>query len=423
MRESTSTSISNHPASPTSPVSRDDLEKLRSALEGKLNLLVVCLSHSWGGLEQVAVNDAEDVAALGLQVKFMCLEGSPAHLAVAQKPQIQAIPLDYTPRDTLDFGLKRDLEAQFKAGVNLVHTHQPTLLGSLSPWLWSHPGVALVASRHILNNHNKRNLVHRLIYSRVDALVAMSETLRANILATHPVSAAKVKVVRLGLDFDRFDPSKVDPARQREAWGATEETVVVGLVGRIDPAKGQETFIKAAASLMRSLPRSIPVKFVIVGEETLGRSGEFLDYLRDLVRQFHLENLVLFAGYQQNIPEVMRSFDLFVMPSKQEAFGLVAIEAMAMECPIIISSGGSAEEIIGRSEGKSEDQLLGLLVRPEDAFDLQAKIKQLLDSPQKRRLMGARAREHVLHQYDRLSRRIGTLDLYSRALRRRSHLN
>ena len=65
------------------------------------------------------------------------------------------------------------------------------------------------------------------------------------------------------------------------------------------------------------------------------------------LRVFHLEEFVHFAGYQENIPEVMRAFDIFVMPSRQETFGLVAIEAMAMECPIVISSGGSAAEIVG----------------------------------------------------------------------------
>jgi L-malate glycosyltransferase len=109
----------------------------------------------------------------------------------------------------------------------------------------------------------------------------------------------------------------------------------------------------------------------------------------------------------------MSAFDIFVMPSKQEAFGLVAIEAMAMECPIIISTGGSSNEIVGREE-------YGLLVHPEDAFDLQRQLRHLIDHPDARREMGARGREHVRKNYDRQMRIQQTLEFYERCLRRRS---
>jgi glycosyltransferase involved in cell wall biosynthesis len=135
-----------------------------------------------------------------------------------------------------------------------------------------------------------------------------------------------------------------------------------------------------------------------------------------MVQQFRLEDHVVFAGYQENIPEVMRSFDILVMPSRQEAFGLVAIEAMAMECPIIISRGGSAAEIVGEEE-------YGLLTRPEDAFDLQRQLRHLIDHPEVRAEMGRKARAHVMAHYDRQVRIERTLELYNRALRRRKILN
>ena len=135
--------------------------------------------------------------------------------------------------------------------------------------------------------------------------------------------------------------------------------------------------------------------------------------LKEMVRQFGLEEAVVFAGYQENIPEVMRAFDIFVMPSRQEAFGLVAIEAMAMECPILISSGGSSEEIVG-SPGSGE---FGLTVRPDDAFDLQNQLRFLIDHPIERVQMGQRGRQHVKANYDRQIRIQRTLNLYDRVLR------
>ena len=400
---------------PKNPLKKD-LPELVESLRGRVNELVVCLSHSWGGLEQVAAADAIDRGALGLPVQVMCLEGTPIHESLAHRKEVSVIPLNFRPRDYFDFKLKSELLHLFGQGVNLIHTHQTSILGSITPWLWSRPQIAAFASRHIMNNHNKRNFFHRAIYSRLDGLLVMSQTLRQNVIDTHPLRERMVKVVNLGLNFEVFDPNRVDPSRQRAAWGADSETIVIGLVGRIDPAKGQSTFIKAAAGLIKALGPGRKLKFVMVGEETLGRASNHLEELKAMVAQFRIEDSVLFAGYQENIPEVMRSFDILVMPSRQEAFGLVAIEAMAMECPIVISRGGSAAEIVGEEE-------FGLLIRPEDAFDLQRQLKTLVDQPEMRLTMGRKARSHVKANYDRRVRIHRTLDLYERALRRRKILS
>ncbi len=263
-----------------------------------------------------------------------------------------------------------------------------------------------------MNNHNKRGLYHRWLYRRLDALIVMSQTLRNNVLGTHALKDRQVKVIHLGLDFDVFNHEKVDYRKQRESWGADDQTTVIGLVGRIDPAKGQATFIKAAAGLTKNLKADERIKFVIVGEETRGQDHSYLQELQDLVKVFRLEEQVVFAGFQPNIPEVMAALDIVVMPSRQEAFGLVAIEAMAMECPIVISNGGSAQEIVGTEE-------YGLLMRTEDAFDLQRQMRFLLDHPERWREMGKKARAHVMANFDRKVRFQRTLELYERCLRRR----
>lgn len=384
------------------------LDSLREHLQG----VVVCLSHSWGGLEKVAAGDALDVGALGVRLQVACLQGSPIHQYLADRKEVSLFPLDYRPRNYFDFNFRKDLHHLMEEGVNLFHLHQPSLLGTVVPWMWDQSNVALLVTRHIMNNHNKKDFVHRALYRRVDAMVVMSQALKRNVVETHPIRERELKVVNLGLDFDVYDPERVNPLEQRNTWGAGPDTIVIGLVGRIDPAKGQATFIKAAAGLLKGEANSSKLKFVIVGEDTLGEGADHLSELKEMVTQFRLEDLVVFAGYQENIPEVMRAFDICVMPSRQEAFGLVAIEAMAMECPIIISSGGSAEEIVGNEE-------FGLMVRPDDAFDLRQRIRYLLDHPIERVQMGKKARKHVVANYNRKTRLLKTLSLYHRTLRRR----
>ncbi len=373
---------------------------------------MICLSHSWGGLEQVAASDAIDLAGVGVSVKVLVFENSPLHEKISGHSGIEAIPLRFAPRNFCDLKLRAELSRLIGQGVRLVHAHQTTLLGSIAPWLLKHRGVGLVASRHMMNNHNKKDFFHRALYSRVDALVVVSEAIRANILATHGIRENKVKIIRLGLDFEKFEPSRVDPALQRRLWGVAPDAQLIGLVGRIDPAKGQATFIKAAAGLVGTRESQSNLKFVIVGEETRGSDSGHFNELREMVRQFRLEDSVIFTGYQENIPQVMSALNIMVMPSRQEAFGLVAIEAMAMQCPVLISRGGSAEEIVGNED-------YGLLVRPDDAFDLQRQIRFLLEHPEIRLEMGRKARMHVQTWYDRKKRLVNTLSLYDRVLRRR----
>lgn len=379
-----------------------------------IRLLVICLSQSWGGLEQVAATDALEIAATGVFPHMLVLKDSPIHRHLSKIEGIHCVPIDYRPRDFLDLRLRADLKRLIEEnGVNLIHIHQPTLLGSIAPWLWSYPRVGLVATRHIMSTHSKRDPYHRFLYARVDQLMVISQSVRRNVLLTHGIRPAKVRVVNLGLDFEVFDPDRVDALKQREKWGADPETLIIGLVGRIDPAKGQATFIRSAAGLMKARRAGEKIKFVIVGEETLGSTQNYVQELSQMVGEFRMERDVVFAGYQENIPEVMRAFDIFVMPSRQEAFGLVAIEAMAMECPIVISRGGSAEEIVGQEE-------FGLTIRPEDAFDLQAKLRHMIDHPVQRMEMGRKARNHVRANYDRKVRLQNTLAVYREVLAVRS---
>lgn len=387
-----------------------DLGVLVTTLRERLRPLIICLSRSWGGLEHIAAADSTDLAELGFPVQLLCLEKSPIHEFLGPRKRVDLIPITYQPRDYFDFKLRSDLIRLTHDGVNLIHLHQPSLLGSVTPWFWGKKDLAIVATRHILNAHNKRNPFHALIYSRLDALIVISKAVRKNVMMTHPLRERQIKVIHHGLDFEQYSPEKVDAKKQRNAWAVSDDTIVIGLVGRIDPGKGQATFIQAAAGLVKSKKPGERFKFVIVGEETLGSTSEYLAVLREMVSQFHLEDDVIFAGYQENIPEVMRAFDILVMPSRLEAFGLVAIEAMAMERPIVISRGGSANEIVGK------EQEYGLLVRPDDAFDLQQRLRFLVDEPSVRLRMGQLARQYVVQNYDRQIRSRRTLDLYHRIM-------
>jgi glycosyltransferase involved in cell wall biosynthesis len=240
------------------------------------------------------------------------------------------------------------------------------------------------------------------------------QALKQNVVETHPIKDRRVRVVNPGLDCSRFDPALVNAASRRQSWSADELTVVIGTVGRIHPEKGQEIFLKAAAGLLKDSftgkSDGPPLKFVLVGEEARKAGTPYLQELQQIVRQFRIEDHVVFEDYDDHVAETMQGFDIFVMPARRESIGLVALEAMAMECPVVLSDAGSAREVVGNQE-------FGLTFRPDDAFDLQRKLRVLVADPERRSEMGRLARQHVVKNYDRSLRLQRTLEIYDRCLR------
>ena len=391
-------------------MSGETIEELRDRLAAELHVLVVMISSAWGGLEQTALSDVRMLMQNGLRVSLLVRENSPIdHAVKMESPQIRLLYAPNHVRNYFDTGLWRQLRYLVDSeGVNLVHCHQTSMLGSVVPALMGRPHVALVVSRHILNSHNKRDPLHALLYRRVDYMLVLSQTMRRNLASTFPVPEKKLRIVNLAIDLDRFNPNLVDRNEMRNEWGIPENAFLVGLVGRIDPMKGQDLMIKALAQVRKSYP---DVFGVMVGNETPGLEGRYLKELAESIRQLHLEDSILLQPAKKEVPQVMAALDLFVMPSWSEAFGLVAIEAMSMGVPCILGRGGSAEEVAQASGAE--------LVRAQDAYDLARKIIELRDNGDARGEMRRRGRDYVFQNHAKHARLSATLEVYARCYRRR----
>lgn len=383
-------------------------EEQLERLSQELHVLVVLLSNAWGGLEQTALSDVRLLQQAGFRVMLLVRDGSPIHAAATDTPGLQVVTVSEKVRNYFDQGLIRKIRQLVdKHGINLVHCHQTTLLGSIVPALFRRPRVALVASRHILNSHNKRDPIHALIYRRVDYVLVLSQTMKRNLRATMPLEEKKLRTVNLGIDLARFDPSRAVRSL-REEWGIPENAFLVGVVGRLDPMKGQDLVVKALAQVRT---RHKDVYGIMVGDETPGLEGEYLRELETSIEQLRLSDTIKVSSAQKNVPDVMAALDLFVMPSWSEAFGLVALEAMAMGRPCVLSRSGSAEELALASGSE--------LFRPRDAYDLARKLTELKENQERRGRMSESGRAFVAQNHTMQHRLEKTLEIYLRCYRRR----
>lgn len=172
--------------------------------------------------------------------------------------------------------------------------------------------------------------------------------------------------------------------RRQLGW---EGEKIVGIVGRLQPWKGQEVFLRAAAEIGRSHPRA---RFLVVGGAILGWEGDYPQRLRHLAADLGLGERVHFAGHQADTAAWFDAMDVVVHASDNEPFGLVLVEAMALGKPLVASASGGPLEIV-------EPEVSGVLVTQGDSRAFAAAIGAILADPTRAEKLGTGARERALH--------------------------
>jgi len=374
----------------------------------KPSVLFIYLSREFGEDEQLALEDIFELNMQGLNWRVICLAGTPIHDRLIQFGKKKVIVLEQTPKELFDREFKRMIKSQVAEGVNLIHSFGSDYLGSILPWMLGMPNIPVVVSEGPHVQKSMRHLIQSFFYARIDALLVPSVALRRRIQAMRPALSNKVRVVHPGLDFNIFNPDHFDFTVLRKKWGIEPDFHVVGMIASREYKKAQSAFIKAAASFLRNEELAKRTKFIIVGFEHEGN-----EELIELIRQFHLQEQIILAPAEESIPKVLGTLDVYVLPSSKAMFGLQAIESLAMATPIIVASGPDSSEWIGNSQG-------GLLMRSGDSFDLQRKLRMILEDPSELKIMGKRAVQFVRENYDRTARTARLFEIYERVLRRRN---
>ena len=213
-----------------------------------------------------------------------------------------------------------------------------------------------------------------------DLIIVDTESVRADGLQHRIVRApGKLVTVPMGIDLKKFSPSPQGPANLRKALRLGMRDLVVGVVARLVPDKGLECFVRMAA---RILAARSDVRFLIVGDGPLHRD------LERLAEALGIRAKMIFTGHRTDVPALMETMDLFVLPTLHEGFGVVFAEAMAMGKATIGSRIGPVAEVV-------EDGVTGYLVAPEDPEQFAQRALELLDDDGKRRAFGEAGRRRV----------------------------
>jgi glycosyltransferase involved in cell wall biosynthesis len=279
-----------------------------------------------------------------------------------------------------------------REGVTLVHAHGSR--GALYAGLAAR-GLEVPLVWHVRVADPDPRLDRVLAYL-AEALVVNSKATAAR-LARLPRAGGKVTVVPNGVDAARFAPGPVDADLAR-ALGVDPAVPVVGYFGRLEHGKGVDVLLDAATRLHSKLPATT---FLFVGD------GPLRETL--MARAAAVGLPACFAGQRDDVPALLRLCAVVVLPSRQEAFGRVLIEAMATGVPVVATAVGGIPEVC-------VDGVTGLLVPPEDPDALAVAIALTLTDQAATASRVAAASADVRSRFDQAAHAARVQAVYARLL-------
>ncbi|UCN01062.1 glycosyltransferase family 4 protein [Sulfurimonas sp. SWIR-19] len=296
------------------------------------NILELCLAHGLGGLEMFVASCYEEFSK-----KTTC--------KVVVAPQSK---LDNYLEINDKFTLKRNKFFPFipalqlskyidENDIDIVHFHwSKDILTAVLAKILSKKKPKLVQSRHMGMTRFKDDFYHKWLYKNIDMIHAVTLQVKKQLEKFIPAEVRpEVEMVYLGVKAPKTDADKVSELRQKYQL---EGAFVVGIVGRIEKGKGQYKVLEAVARL-----KDANIKAVVVGAFM---DDKYAQELQAYVKKLGIQQQVIFTGFTKDVNEHMQLFDVNVLATENETFGLVVIEAMANKIPVIATCKGGPLEII-----------------------------------------------------------------------------
>ncbi len=283
---------------------------------------------------------------------------------------------------------------------HLVHAHLPPgeLYARLA--LLGFGSIPFVVSKH--NDEpfysGLGNLaLGRWVAQRAAHVIAISDAVRSYVGSQLSVPLNRISVVHYGIDPRPYAAVDVETRSAiRAGWGIRPEELAIGTVARLFPQKAVHVLLEAYAAYRKAGRR--PTRLVIVGR------GPLEQELKSIAARLNIEADIVWAGFREDVPGVMTAFDVFVLTSAYEGFGLVLLEAMAAARPVIATAVSAIPEIV-------QDNVTGMLCPPGDKAQIGAAIMQLEDANERARL-GLAGRIRAMEQFTLERMVIRTILLY-----------
>jgi len=238
-----------------------------------------------------------------------------------------------------------------------------------------------------------------------DKIITLTKSGIAPYLAAGIGKKSQYDYIYNGIDVKEFEKRKVDRAQKRNELGIANDRLLIVTAGRLVPVKGYAYLIEAFAWVVKEMPDA---HLLFLGD------GELREELSRQAEKLGLKNRLSFLGMRTDVPEIISCSDLFVLPSVNEGFGMVLLEAMAMRCPIVATNVGGIPEVV-------LDDETGILVPPKDPLQLSRAMIKLLKDTALAESMVERGCQRLKNCFDIVKTVLKTERLYADLIENKLH--
>ncbi|MDQ7042149.1 MAG: glycosyltransferase family 4 protein [Sulfurimonas sp.] len=328
----------------------------------KKTIIELCMSPDLGGLELYMVQVAK---ALCDEFHVISVINEDTKLDSYYNTDENVVKLKKSSK-LLMFGAARKLAKLIdKNSVDIIHIHwTKDIPFVVLAKMLSEKKPKLVQTRHMTMTRFKDDFYHRMMYKQLDLILAITYQVKEQLEKFIPNDIRPdTQVLYNGINEEK-PLEEQEILNYKQKFGLKENSFNVGMVGRINEAKGQHLLIKALNEI-----KNINVHIYFVGHEM---TKGYVEKLKTLSKELGVQTRVQFLGFLENPQHFYQLCDAIVLASKRETFGLVLVEAMSAGTAVVGSNSGGVLEII-------DDEETGLLFEAQNFKSLARSIEKLIN--------------------------------------------
>ncbi len=335
--------------------------------------VVFLIRNTVGGMQKHLIDTVINLDRKRYEISIIAPDCRPYKKAVGKRARFYEVPIEDNISPIKDMGSIYRLAKLLKTlqpDILHIHSNKAALVGRIAAKL---SGVRhIIVTVHNFLIYQEKGPVMRRLASLVERtltrftcrIITVSDELKRSLVDIEGIPDSKVITIHNGIDLDEWKDVVIDKDFRKKK-GVSDDALLIGTVGRFVPFKAQDVLIDATQSLVKEHPN---LRVIIAGK------GPLEQELKSQVNELGLTNIIIFPGYVDDIKSMIKALDIFILPSRKEPFGIVLLEAMAAETPIVGVAAGGVPEII-------EDRRNGLLAPPDSYKDLADRIRELAKDP------------------------------------------
>ncbi len=303
-------------------------------MKTKYRILHTEWSDGWGGQEIRILNEMIGLREEGAELFLACRPNS----KIAEKAIVENFKVFL-----LSFNGNLDIVTLYKLvqvikseKINILNTHsgKDTWVGGLAAKIC---GIKFIRTRHLSNqiNNSRFNFINEL----ADYIITTGESVKLDMITRNRIDSYKISSVPTGIDETLFDPNSYNVGTCRKYFGLLNNEIIIGTVGVLRSFKRHDVFIDLAKKLIEEHPES-NFKFLIAGE------GPQRQPLESKINLYNLNDKIKLLGHIDNVPEFLKSLDLFLFTSdSKEGVPQSVMQALMMNKRIIATNVGSTVDL------------------------------------------------------------------------------